>query len=343
MRCVNSAILTIMPLKTRVTEMLGIEHPIIMGGMTGVGTPELAAAVSNAGGLGIFCAHNAGSPEGCREWIKRMRTLTDKPWGVNLTILPTMGPPPPYEEYAKAIIEEGVRVVETAGNNPKKWVTLFKQHGLISIHKCVAIRHALSAEKLGCDIISLDGFECAGHPGEDDVGNFVLQAKGAKALTRPYVCSGGVGDGIQLAAALALGADGVNLGTRVCATQECKWGPNFKKKMLDLDERGSVLMFRQLHNTARVVKNEVSMKVAKIEKEKGSKLEFGDVAGLVAGKAGREAEEKDEAEAGIWTAGQVVGLINDIPTCKDLVERMVGEAESAITQRLQSMVIPSRL
>lgn len=332
-----------MPLQTRVTKMLGCEHPIIMGGMTGVGTPELAAAFSNAGGFGVFCAHNAGSPEGCREWIKKMRTLTDKPWGVNLTILPSMGPPPPYEEYAKVIIEEGVKVVETAGSNPKKWVTMFKQAGLISIHKCVAIRHALSAEKLGCDIISLDGFECAGHPGEDDIGNFVLQAKGAKVLTKPYVCSGGVGDGIQLAASLALGAEGVNVGTRVCATQECKWGPNFKNKMLNLDERGSVLMFRTLHNTARVVRNDVSKKVEMIEKEKGSKLEFGDVAHLVAGKFGREAEDKDDADGGIWTAGQVVGLIDDIPTCKDLVARMVSDAEVAITKRLQSMVIPARL
>lgn len=328
-----------MPLKTRVTEMLGIEHPIIMGGMTGVGTPELAAAVSNAGGLGIFCAHNAGSPEECRKWIQRMPTLTEKPWGVNLTILPSMGPPPPYEEYAKVIIEEGVKVVETAGSNPKKWVGMFKAAGLISIHKCVALRHAVSAEKLGCDIISLDGFECAGHPGEDDVGNFVLQAKGAKVLRRPFVCSGGVGDGIQLAAALALGAEGVNLGTRVCATQECSWGPNFKQKMLDLDERGSVLMFRTLHNTARVIRNKVSDEVERIEKEKGTSLDFSDLAPLVAGKYGREAEAMDDPDHGIWTAGQVVGLIDDIPTCEELVLRMVKDAEDAIMQRLQSMVV----
>lgn len=333
-----------MPLKTRVTELLGIEHPIIMGGMTGVGTPELAAAVSNAGGLGIFCAHNAGSPEVCREWIRKMPTLTNKPWGVNLTILPSMGAPPPFEEYAKAIIEEGVKIVETAGSNPKKWVTMFKKAGLISIHKCIAIRHALSAERLGVDIISLDGFECAGHPGEDDVGNFVLQAKGAKVLKKSiYVCSGGVGDGIQLAAALALGAEGVNLGTRVCATKECSWGPNFKKKMLDLDERGSVLMFRQLHNTARVVRNTISEQVEQIEKEKGANLDFGDIAHLVAGKFGREAEVKDDADGGIWTAGQVVGLIDDIPTCKELIDRMIVDAEGAITNRLQSMVITSRL
>jgi len=314
-----------------------------MGGMTGVGTPELAAAISNAGGLGVFCAHNAGSPEGCRDWIKKMRTLTDKPFGVNLTILPSMGPPPPYEEYARVIIEEGVKVVETAGSNPKKWVTMFKEAGLISIHKCVAVRHAISAEKLGCDIISLDGFECGGHPGEDDIGNFVLQAKGAKVLTKPYVCSGGVGDGIQLAASLALGADGVNLGTRVCATKECKWGPNFKKRLLDGDERSTVLMFRTMNNTGRVFRNKVSEEVERIEKEKGNKVEFSDLAALVAGKYGREAEDADEPDGGIWTAGQTVGLIDDMPTCKELIIRMAGDAEAAITQRLNAMVVPSKL
>jgi len=331
-----------MPLKTRITEMLGIQHPILMGGMTGIGTPELAAAVSNAGGLGLFAAHNAGSPEGCREWIRKMRTLTDKPWGVNLTILPSMGPPPPYEEYARVIIEEGVRVVETAGSNPKKWVTMFKDAGLITIHKCVAIRHALSAQKLGVSIISLDGFECAGHPGEDDVGNFVLQAKGAKVLSTPYVCSGGVGDGIQLAAALALGAEGVNCGTRFCATKECEWPETFKQKMLESDERSTVLMFRNLHNTARVIKNTVSSQVAQIEKEKGLNLDFGDIAPLVAGERGRNAEKNGDAEGGIWTAGQVVGLISDVPTCQELVDRMIFEAEDTIRQRLQSMLV-SRL
>lgn len=328
-----------MPIRTRVTEMLGIEHPIIMGGMTGTGTPELAAAVSNAGGLGIIAVHNAGGPEGAREWIRKLRNLTDKPFGVNLTILPTIGKPPPYEEYAKVIIDEGVKIVETAGSNPKKWVTMFKEAGLITIHKCVAIRHALSAEKLGVDIISLDGFECAGHPGEDDVGNFVLQARGFQALKRPYVCSGGVGNGVQLAAALALGADGVNCGTRFCATAECNWADSFKQRMLQADERNTVLMFRSLHNTARVFKNEVATKVEKIEKEKGVNLDFSDIAELVAGKRGREAEANGDADGGIWTAGQVVGLIHDIPTCKELVETMVAEAERAICERLQGMVV----
>lgn len=332
-----------MPLRTRITEMLGIEHPVIMGGMTGIGTPELAAAVSNAGGLGLFCAHNAGSPEGCREWCRKMKTLTDKPWGANLTILPSMGPPPPYEEYAKVLIEEGVKIVETAGSNPKKWVTMFKQAGVISIHKCVAIRHALSAEKLGVDIISLDGFECGGHPGEDDVGNFVLQAKGAKVLTKPFVCSGGVGDGIQLAAALALGAEGVNCGTRFACTQECTWPESFKQKCASADERGTVLMFRALHNTARVIRNEVSTQVEQIEKEKGANLDFSELAPLVMGTRGREAEAKGDAEGGIWTAGQTIGLINDSPTCQVLMDRIVKEAEDTMANRLQRMIVPSKL
>eukprot|EP00614_Pseudopedinella_elastica_P033263 CAMPEP_0172644024 /NCGR_PEP_ID=MMETSP1068-20121228/238997_1 /TAXON_ID=35684 /ORGANISM="Pseudopedinella elastica, Strain CCMP716" /LENGTH=255 /DNA_ID=CAMNT_0013458205 /DNA_START=126 /DNA_END=893 /DNA_ORIENTATION=- len=228
-----------MVLKTRVTELLGIEHPIICGGMTGVGTPELAAAISNAGALGVFAAHNAGTPENLKRWIDQVRRLAPgKPFGVNFTILPTAGEPPPYDEYAKVVIEAGVPIVETAGSNPKKWITLFKNAGVKTIHKCVTIRHALSAERLGVDVVSLDGFECAGHPGEDDIGNFVLQAKGAKVLRAPFVCSGGVGDGRQLAAALALGADGVNCGTRFCATQECAWPESFKQRMLEASETG---------------------------------------------------------------------------------------------------------
>lgn len=287
--------------------MLQIEHPIVMGGMTGVGTVELAAAVSNAGGLGIFAAHNAQSPEGCRQWIRRMRTLTNnnKPFGVNLTILPTMGKPPPYEEYARVIIEEGVKVVETAGSNPSQWVRMFKAAGIITIHKCVTIRHALSAQKLGVDIISLDGFECAGHPGEGDIGNFVLQAKGARVLTTPFICSGGVGDGKQIAAALALGADGVNCGTRFCATKEGNWPSSFKQRMVEATEEDTVLMFRKLRNTTRVFANKVAKEVEKIESQKGEDLKFGDVAHLVAGARGRAAEKAQDPDGGIWSAGQV--------------------------------------
>jgi nitronate monooxygenase len=329
-----------MPIHTRVTELLDIEHPVLMGGMTGVGTPELAAAVSNAGGLGIMAIHNAGNPEQGREWIRRLQSLTKKPFGVNLTILPSMGPPPPYEEYARVIIDEGVKVVETAGSNPQKWIQLFKDAGLITIHKCVTIRHALSAERLGVDIISLDGFECAGHPGEQDIGNFVLQAKGAKVLSRPYVCSGGVGDGRQIAAALALGADGVNCGTRFCATRECNWPDSFKERMLQAEEHDTVLMLRRLKNTCRVFRNDVAIEVEQIESEKGEDFDFMDVAHLVHGKRGREAEQRGDADGGIWSAGQVVGLIDSIPTCQELMTQMMQEAEDVILSRLNSMVKP---
>jgi NADH:quinone reductase (non-electrogenic) len=334
-----------MPIETRVTKLLGIEHPILMGGMTGVGTPELAAAVSNAGGLGIIAIHNAGSPEEGRRWIRRLRSLTSssttksRPFGVNLTILPTMGTPPPYEEYVRVIIEENVRIVETAGSNPERFVSHFQKAGILVIHKCVSIRHALSAERYGVDIISLDGFECAGHPGEQDVGNFVLQARGAQVLTRPYVCSGGVGTGIQLAAALALGADGVNCGTLFCATQECNWPTSFKQRMLQAKETDTVLMLRRLQNTCRVFRNKVSEEVESIELEKGSQFEFNDVAHLVNGKRGRAAEQRGDPDGGIWSVGQVVGLIDTIPTCAEVIQSMVQEAEQTITNRLSSLVI----
>jgi len=320
--------------------MLGIRHPIVLGGMTGVGTPELAAAVSEAGGLGTFAIHNAGSPEGGRQWIRRTRRLTRKPFGVNLTILPSMGPPPPYEEYARVIIEEGVKIVETAGSSPKLFVKMFKDAGIITIHKCISIRHALSAEKYGVDIISLDGFECAGHPGEDDIGNFVLQARGAKALSRPYLCSGGVGDGKQIAAALALGADGVNCGTRFCATKECNWPDSFKATMVGASETDTVLMLRRLNNTCRVFGNRVAREVEDIESAKGEDFAFDDVAHLVNGKRGRAAEREGDPDGGIWSAGQVVGLIDSIPTCAEVVEQMMEEAERTITARLTSLVVP---
>ena len=334
-----------MPLQTRVTRLLGIEHPILMGGMTGVGTPELAAAVSNAGGLGIFAIHNAGSPEEGRQGIRRLRKLCGKnPFGINLTILPSMGPPPPYEEYARVIIEEGVKIVETAGSSPRQFVQLFKNAGLITIHKCVSIRHAQSAERYGVDIISLDGFECAGHPGEEDIGNFVLQARGAQALTKPYVCSGGVGTGTQLAAALALGADGVNCGTLFCATQECNWPESFKQRMLQAQETDTVMMLRRLNNTCRVFRNDVSKQVEEIESEKGADFDFGDVAHLVNGKRGRAAEQEGNADGGIWSVGQAVGLIHSIPTCAQAIQKMMQEAEETIQSRLVSLVVPrSRL
>ena len=334
-----------MVVKTRVTELLGIKHPVIMGGMTGVGTVELAAAVSNAGGLGLFAVHNAGSPEASRLEIRRLRSIlsNNKPFGVNLTILPAMGQPPPYAEYARVIIEEKVPIVETAGSNPKKWVSLFKAAGIITIHKCVTIRHALSAQRLGVDIISLDGFECAGHPGEGDIGNFVLQARGAQVLTTPFICSGGVGDGKQIAAALALGADGVNCGTRFCATQECNWPASFKRRMIEATEEDTVLMFRNLKNTTRVFANKVAREVQRIESEKGEDLEFRDLAHLVAGARGRAAENAGDPDGGIWTAGQVIGLIDDLPSVAELMKRLMDECEDTIKGRLNKMIVMSRL
>jgi len=333
-----------MPIRTRVTEMLGIEYPIIMGGMTGIGTPEMAAAVSNSGGLGIMAIHNAGSPEEGRKWIRSLRKLTSKPFGVNLTILPSIGAPPPYDEYASVIIEEGVRIVETAGSSPKRFIRRFKEAGLITIHKCVTIRHAKSAEKYGVDIVSLDGLECAGHPGEEDVGNFVLQAKGARVLKKPFVCSGGVGNGSQIAAALALGADGVSCGTRFCATKECIWPDSFKKRMVQAEETDTVLMLRRLRNTSRAFRNDVAKEVERIESKNGKDFKFSDVLHLVNGKRGREAERRGDADWGSWSAGQVVGLIEDIPTVQELMDRLVKETEEAICSRLPSMVtIRSRL
>jgi nitronate monooxygenase len=326
--------------------MLGIQHPIVMGGMTGVGTPELAAAVSNAGGLGLFAIHNAGSPEAGRAWIRQCRALCaakNVPFGVNLTILPSMGPPPPYMEYAKVIVEEGVTIIETAGSSPKPFIQYFKKAGLTTIHKCVTIRHALSAERYGVDIISLDGSECAGHPGEDDIGNFVLQAKGAKMLRHtPFLCSGGVGDGKQIAAALALGADGVNCGTRFCATQECNWPTSFKERMIQANETDTVLMLRRLNNTCRVFRNKVSAEVEEIESTKGEDFDFADVAHLVNGKRGRTAEAKGDADGGIWSAGQVVGLIDTIPTCAELIDDMMVECVETMQGRLASMVVTPR-
>ena len=267
------------------------------------------------------------------------------PFGCNLTILPTAGAPPPYEEYARVFIEERVPVVETAGSNPKKWIQMFQRAGIITIHKCVTIRHALSAEKLGVDIISLDGLECAGHPGEGDVGNYVLQAKGARVLRTPFLCSGGVGDGKQIAAALALGADGVNCGTRFCATQECNWPRQFKERMMAATEEDTVLMFRALRNTTRVFANAVAKQVESIEKEKGQDLQFADVAALVAGARGRAAERAGDPDGGIWSAGQVIGLIDDVPTVAQLMARMMKECEDTIRGRLHGMLVlpPSRL
>ncbi|KAJ3280650.1 hypothetical protein HDU79_011485 [Rhizoclosmatium sp. JEL0117] len=325
-----------MVLTTKLTRALGIEHPIVQGGMQWVGTAELASAVSNAGGLGMITALTQPTPDALRKEIARCKTMTTKPFGVNLTILPAISPPP-YADYVTAIIESGIKVVETAGNNPGPHVKRFKQAGIIVIHKCTAIRHALSAQKMGVDFLSIDGFECAGHPGEDDVANFVLLAKAAKTLSVPFLASGGIGDARGLAAALALGAEGINMGTRFMCTLESPIHPSIKQKIVEADERSTALMFRTLHNTARVFKNKVSQEVVEIEKRGNAKFE--DVRHLVSGERGRQVFVNGDSDYGVWTAGTVLGLIDDIPSCQVLVSRMVAGAEEIITQRLAGMVV----
>ena len=321
-----------MRLKTRFTEMFGIEYPIVQGGMMWVGRAELAAAVSNAGGLGILTALTQPSPDALRAEIERCFKMTDKPFGVNLTILPSVNPPP-YEEYRKAIIDSGVKIVETAGHKPQEHVDDFKSRGIKVVHKCTAIRHALSAERMGVDAISIDGFECAGHPGEDDVPGLILIPAAADVVKIPMIASGGFADGRGLAAALALGADGINMGTRFCATAEAPVHDNAKQLLLQNDERGTNLIFRKLHNTARVGKNSVSDKVVELLSAPDAKFE--DVAHLVRGAKGRELLETGDLNAGLIWAGQVQGLIHDIPTCAELIQRIITEAVEIINGRLR--------
>jgi nitronate monooxygenase len=324
-----------MKLKTRFSELVGIEYPIVQGGMMWVGRAELAAAVSNAGGLGILTALTQPSPDALRAEIERCRKMTDKPFGVNLTILPSVNPPP-YAEYRKAIIDSGIKVVETAGHNPREHVEDFKSHGIIVVHKCTAVRHAVSAEKMGVDAISIDGFECAGHPGEDDVPGLVLIPAAANKVKIPMIASGGIGDGRGLVAALALGADGINMGTRFCATVEAPIHDNVKQLLVSNDERGTNLIFRSLKNTGRVGKNSVSDKVVEILKN--PEATFPDVAHLVKGADGRVALETGNLDAGLIWAGQVQGLINDIPTCAELIKRIVDDANEIISKRLPGFV-----
>lgn len=320
-----------MGLKTRFTELVGIEHPIVQGGMQWVGRAELASAVSNAGGLGILTALTQPTPAALRAEIDRCRTMTDKPFGVNLTILPSINPPP-YAEYRQAIIDSGIKIVETAGSKPQEHVDEFKKHGIIVVHKCTSVRHALSAERMGVDAISIDGFECAGHPGEDDVGGLILIPAAADKVEIPMIASGGFGDGRGLVAALALGAEGINMGTRFCATVEAPIHDNVKQLLLQNDERGTNLIFRKLHNTARVGKNSVSDEVVEILSKPDAKFE--DVADLVRGAKGRVLLETGDLGAGLVWAGQIQGLIHDIPTCKQLIDRIMADAEEVISERL---------
>jgi NAD(P)H-dependent flavin oxidoreductase YrpB (nitropropane dioxygenase family) len=313
-------------MKTRITELLGIEHPIVQGGMQQVGRAELASAVSNAGGLGLITALTQPTPEALRDEIERCRSMTDKPFGVNLTVFPTINSPD-YKAYAQAIIDAKIPVVETAGTPAvgEIWEML----------KCTAVRHALSAERKGVDAISIDGFECAGHPGEDDIPGLILIPAAADKVKIPMLASGGFGDGRGLVAALALGAEGINMGTRFCATQEAPIHDNVKQAYIANDERGTNLIFRKLHNTARVGKSAVSDKVVEILARPDSTFE--DVQPLVAGAQGRIVIEQGDLDAGVFWAGMVQGLIHDIPTVKELIDRIMAEAHAIVAERLAGL------
>jgi NAD(P)H-dependent flavin oxidoreductase YrpB (nitropropane dioxygenase family) len=319
-------------MKTRITELFGIEHPIIQGGMHFVGFAEMAAAVSQAGGLGIITGLTQGSPENLAKEIARCRQMTTKPFGVNLTFLPALTPPD-YPGYIKAIIDGGVKIVETAGNNPQKWMPMLKEAGIKVIHKCTSVRHSLKAESIGCDAVSVDGFECSGHPGEDDVPNFILLPRAAEELEIPFVASGGMADGRSLVAALSLGAEGMNMGTRFMATKEAPIHDNVKQALVAASELDTRLIMRPLRNTERVLKNAAVERLIEKEKELGSKITFKDIVAEVGGVYPRIMKQ-GEMDAGAWSCGMVAGLIKDIPTVKELIDRTMREAEEIIGKRL---------
>jgi len=306
-------------MKTRITELFGIEHPIIQGGMHYVGLAELAAAVSNAGGLGLITGLTQRTPELLAREIARCREMTDKPFGVNLTFLPSVNPPD-YPGYVKAIIEGGVKVVETAGNNPQKWLPALKEAGIKVIHKCTSVRHALKAEAIGWDAISIDGFECAGHPGEDDVPNFILLPRAAETLKIPFVASGGMADGRSLVAALALGAEGMNMGTRFIATQEAPVHEHVKQAIVAASELDTRLVMRPLRNTERVLNNAAVERLLAKERQLGASLKFEDIIDEVAGVYPRIMQTGD-MDAGAWSCGMVAGLIRDVPSVQELITR----------------------
>lgn len=321
-------------MKTRLTDLLGIDAPIICGGMMRVGTADLAAAVSNAGGLGIMTALSQPDPEGLAAEIAKCQSLTDKPFGVNLTV-GVVSTPVDYKEYLRVIVQGGVRIVETAGRSPEPFMAAFKAAGIKVIHKAVTVRHALAAERIGVDVVSIDGFECAGHPGEQDVGGLVLFPAAAQALRIPVVASGGLADGRGLAAALALGCEGVNMGTRFLATQEAPVHDGIKRKIVEMDENKTQLIFRTFRNTARVYKNAVAEKVAEIEAAGGA---FSDVHQYVSGDKQELAWSTGDIEAGMVTAGMSGAFVDDVPTCRELIDRIVGDAEAIITRRLAGFV-----
>lgn len=322
-------------MKTRITELFGIQHPIIQGGMHHVGLAELASAVSNAGGLGMVTGLTQRTPELLAREIARCRAMTDKPFGVNLTFLPSVNPPD-YPGYVKAIIDGGVKVVETAGNNPQKWLPALKEAGIKVIHKCTSVRHALKAQAIGCDAISVDGFECGGHPGEDDVPNFILLPRAAEELAIPFVASGGMADGRSLVAALALGAEGMNMGTRFIATQEAPVHENVKRAIVAASELDTRLVMRPLRNTERVLSNAAVERLLLKERELGDAITFEDILPEVAGVYPR-IMQSGEMDAGAWSCGMVAGLIHDVPTVQQLIDRTMAEAHALIHERLAGL------
>ncbi len=323
-------------MKTKITELFNIEHPIIQGGMHYVGYAELASAVSNAGGLGIITGLTQRTPEDLAAEIAKCHEMTDKPFGVNITILPMVNTPD-YPGYLKAIVEGGVKVVETAGRSPEKFMPALKEAGIKVIHKCTSVRHAIKAEKIGCDAVSADGFECGGHPGEDDIPNFILLPRVLEELSIPFVASGGIGTGSQLVASLALGAEGINMGTRFLATQEAPVHENVKQAILDASELDTRLIMRNLTNTERVLKNKAVDELVELENERGSDISFEEVAPFVVSKY-RDIMKNGNMDAGAWSCGMVAGLIHDIPTCQELVDRIMGEADTIIKSRLGGIV-----
>lgn len=323
-------------LQTRITELFGVKHPIIQGGLMWVATADLTAAVANAGAMGFMTALTFETPEALRSEIRRARTMTDKPFGINFTFLPSLRQPD-YPGYLQVCIEEGIEFIETAGRNPEPYMPILKDAGMKVIHKCTSVRHALKAQAIGCDAVSIDGFECAGHPGEDDVTSLVLLPVTADALDIPVVASGGFGDGRGLVAALALGADGMNMGTRFVATKEAPVHEGLKHALVSHDETDTTLIMRSLRNTERVLDNEVARKVREIEGT--GEATIADIAEYVSGRRGlEEVLRKGNIEGGTMAAGQVMGLIHDIPTVQELIDRIMDEAESIITERLPDML-----
>jgi nitronate monooxygenase len=318
--------------KTAITELFGIRHPIIQGGMHYVGFAEMAAAVSNAGGLGIITGLTQKTPELLAREIARCRDMTDKPFGVNLTFLPTLSAPP-YPEYIAAIREGGIKAVETAGGSPEAYMPALKAAGIKVIHKCTSVRHSLKAEKIGCDAVSVDGFECGGHPGEDDIPNMILLPRAADELKIPFVASGGMADARSLVAALSMGAAGMNMGTRFVATKEAPVHDNVKQALVRATELDTVLVMRALRNTERVLRNKGVDELLEIERDKGASLKIDDILDQVAGVYPKVMVD-GQMDAGAWSCGMVVGLIHDIPTVKELIDRIMAEAEAIIRQRL---------